>query len=384
MCTMSAFQNGASTDNSIDQAKKIDQILDLMRIFNARQLNFAQRLNQINATVDNLNKRLLLAESKTRSEEEVVKPAIAPESQDSQTEVLKKESSTQTLAPKLKCQCKSETSSSSEDKANELRMTGEQAQFSPVSNVIKTTLTNEEIFIDPDDEDIICALHKLNSVHVDDVAKEIIMLPMITKERRIAKLVDEIIKIAIDQPKNCAVLCKKLSLSLKMDRGHYLDDRYFRRRLLNVCQSQFDNEMMTERVGPPVIPPKRQESQKEKGITSHQKYLNQCKKNEFRHKRRQFCRFLGHLFNEDMLNVPVMHGVLICLFLEEENSSIEIVCDLILSIGDHYYKRMQDKNKHSLQPIISRLTELDTENSQDDFPKQLVSLVLNNWVIAYL
>ncbi|CAH0394150.1 unnamed protein product [Bemisia tabaci] len=371
MCTMSAFQNGASTDNSIDQAKKIDQILDLMRIFNARQLNFAQRLNQINATVDNLNKRLLLAESKTRSEEEVVKPAIAPESQDSQTEVLKKESSTQTLAPKLKCQCKSETSSSSEDKANELRMTGEQAQFSPVSN-------------DPDDEDIICALHKLNSVHVDDVAKEIIMLPMITKERRIAKLVDEIIKIAIDQPKNCAVLCKKLSLSLKMDRGHYLDDRYFRRRLLNVCQSQFDNEMMTERVGPPVIPPKRQESQKEKGITSHQKYLNQCKKNEFRHKRRQFCRFLGHLFNEDMLNVPVMHGVLICLFLEEENSSIEIVCDLILSIGDHYYKRMQDKNKHSLQPIISRLTELDTENSQDDFPKQLVSLVLNNWVIAYL
>lgn len=45
--------------------------------------------------------KLFFPESKTRSEEEVVKPAIAPESQDSQTEVLKKESSTQTLAPKV-------------------------------------------------------------------------------------------------------------------------------------------------------------------------------------------------------------------------------------------------------------------------------------------
>ncbi|CAH0383150.1 unnamed protein product [Bemisia tabaci] len=97
---MLATEKGTSLEN------KVDQILDMMRVLNARQLNFAQRLNQITALVSNHNEQAPPAESKATkapAEKEPANPATTPgiESPLPTTEHLRKESSTQTTLPNL-------------------------------------------------------------------------------------------------------------------------------------------------------------------------------------------------------------------------------------------------------------------------------------------
>ncbi|XP_064459583.1 eukaryotic translation initiation factor 4 gamma 3-like isoform X2 [Ornithodoros turicata] len=155
----------------------------------------------------------------------------------------------------------------------------------------------------------------------------------INSEERLNRVIDLVFEKALDEP-NFSVpyanMCKQLAMfEVPMKNGGENQMVNFRKLLLLKCQREFEKDTNDEI--------KERQKQIEEATTDEDKarLTAELAEDEKKFKRRSLgnIRFIGELYNLNMLTAPIMYDCLRRLLNSKDEDSLECLCKLLITIG---------------------------------------------------
>ncbi|CAN7946332.1 unnamed protein product, partial [Ixodes hexagonus] len=156
----------------------------------------------------------------------------------------------------------------------------------------------------------------------------------INSEERLNKVIDLVFEKALDEP-NFSVpyanMCKHLAMFEVPMSSNGTEKVNFRKLLLLKCQKEFEKDKGED------IRKAEQRKKIEEAATEEEKakIREEMADEEKRSKRRSLgnIRFIGELYNLNMLTAPIMYDCLRRLLNSNDEDSLECLCKLLITIG---------------------------------------------------
>ncbi|EEC13284.1 eukaryotic translation initiation factor 4 gamma, putative, partial [Ixodes scapularis] len=156
----------------------------------------------------------------------------------------------------------------------------------------------------------------------------------INSEERLNRVIDLVFEKALDEP-NFSVpyanMCKQLAMFEVPMSSNESEKVNFRKLLLLKCQKEFEKDKGED------IRKAEQRKKIEEATTEEEKtkLREEMAEEEKRSKRRSLgnIRFIGELYNLNMLTAPIMYDCLRRLLNSNDEDSLECLCKLLITIG---------------------------------------------------